>query len=148
MANELADNHIEPETKDHNDGTDDDCESHFINFSLLNTLFPNIELKRRLQGGSLVSQGLNVEPKPIVDRLKIGNSHQEKALESLTQVGCRGVHGVLSLVHKIEYFNNDRVLEEHVHVHFKHDIETILLFGHMENRLSHELVQLRDMLLS
>ena len=70
----------------------------------------------------MVSQGLDVEPKFIIDRLEISYSHQEKALESLTQVGCGRVHGVLSLVHKIEDFDNDRVLEEDIHVHFKHDI--------------------------
>jgi hypothetical protein len=46
MANKLADYHIEPESKDHDDSADDNRESHLIDFSLFDTLFPNIELKR------------------------------------------------------------------------------------------------------
>jgi hypothetical protein len=68
---------------------------------LFDTLFPNIELKRWLQGGSLISQGLYVEPKPIIDRLEISYSHQEKALESLTQIGSGRVYRILSFVYKI-----------------------------------------------
>jgi hypothetical protein len=45
VSDELADNHVEPESKDHDDCANDHGESHLINFSLLNTLLPDIELE-------------------------------------------------------------------------------------------------------
>ena len=101
-----------------------------------------------MQRCSLVSESLDVDPKPIIDGLEICNTHQEEALESLTEVGGRGIDRVLAFVHQIEDLNDDRVLKKHVHVHFKHDIKTVLFLCHVKDGLSHELIQLRDMLLS
>jgi hypothetical protein len=44
VTNEVTDDHVLPEAQEQHHQTDQYCESHLINFSLLDALFPNIEL--------------------------------------------------------------------------------------------------------
>ena len=89
MTNELADDLIKPETKCYNHETDNDCESHLVDFPLLNALLPDIKLQRGLKGIPLVTKSLDIGPKPIIDRLEVCNSHEEKTLKCLAQISCR-----------------------------------------------------------
>ena len=111
MRDKITENHIQPESKEHDDRTDYDGEPHLVNLSLLNTLFPYIELQTGLNTTSLLSHGYNIDPESIIDRFKIGNSHQEERLEGLTQIGGGWVNRILTLVDQIENLNNDRILK-------------------------------------
>jgi hypothetical protein len=87
VADKVANDKILPEPEEHDHAADEHCEPHFINFSLLDTLFPNIELQTRLERSALFSKTLDIFPQSCVDRFQIGNFHKVEALECLTQVG-------------------------------------------------------------
>lgn len=55
MDNEITNDQIQPNAKEYYDCTDNHSEPHFIDFSLFNALFPDIELETRLDGISLVT---------------------------------------------------------------------------------------------
>ena len=69
MHYEVTDDHVEPESKCDDDSTDNNSEPHLIDFSLLDTLLPDIELEGGLERVALLAQCLNIVPKPIVDGL-------------------------------------------------------------------------------
>lgn len=45
VTHELTDNDVKPESKEYDNGTNNNCEPHLVNLSLLNTLLPNVELE-------------------------------------------------------------------------------------------------------
>lgn len=69
VGNEMADYHVDPKSKDNNYAANNDSESHLVNFSLLYALLPNVKLEWWLKWITLLTDGPNVPPKPVIDGL-------------------------------------------------------------------------------
>ena len=122
-AHDVTDNNVDVDSKENDHCTHNDCEEHLVLLSLLNTLFPHIELEGSLLTSTTVTKCLDVDEESLIETLQAGDVHAEESLEGGTQVEGRLVHRVLTLIDQIEYLNDDWMFEETLHIHFKHDIK-------------------------
>ena len=127
--------------------TDQNCEQHLILLSLLDALFPDVELQTSLFAITRVSKGLNVGNESIIDTFDVWRIHEEETLECLTQAESWRINRVTTFIDQVEDFNNDWIFEKAFHPHFKHHIKRVLSFSHVEDWFSHESIQLWDVML-
>lgn len=130
---------VNDDSQEQNDQTKENWKQHFILFSLLDALFPDVELKRCLLSGASISKGHNILEESLVDTLEIIGFHQEEALECLTEIECTGINRILSFIYQIEHFDNNRMFQKLLHIHFKHDVQRVFSLCHVEDWLTHEL---------
>jgi len=144
---EAGDLVVDHEVEVEHDQAEEDSEQHLVLLTLVDALLPNVELQVGLLAVAAVAAALDVEDEPASDALQVGGVHQEERLEGLTEREGGPVGGVLAFVGQVEHLDDDRVLEEVLHVHFEHDIQRVLALSHVEDALSHKSVQLRDVVL-
>ena len=85
QSQERADQVVDIQNQVQHDQAEQYCQYHLILFSLVDALLPDVELQVRLLPAGTLSEGLDVQQKPLLDALQLGNVHVEKRREGLGQ---------------------------------------------------------------